>query len=141
MMGRRGMISKRQALLLAALGVIGVMMIGTSGASSVTAERGVEMTVAEDDTAVVGFEQRTIHTANGTTDLELTVRNQFVAGTELTTAELHVDGTTENLAENSPLGPGEHATERFVGVSCADEITVHVSGTDIDTRFNRPVQC
>ncbi|MEA1930027.1 hypothetical protein [Halohasta litorea] len=135
------MISKRQALLLATLGMVGVMMIGASGASSVTAERGVEMAVAGDNAAVVGFEQRAIHTANGTTELELTVRNQFGTEIELTAIEVGVGGTTEHLAENSPLEPGEHRTERFVGVSCTDEITVHVSGTDIDSRFDRPVQC
>jgi len=135
------MTSKRQALLLAALGLIAISTISTSGASSVIAERGVEMTVADDHAAVVGFEQRTIHTENGTTDLELTVRNQFVAGSELTAVELRVGGTTSTLAENSPLEPGEHRTETFASVSCADEITVHVSGTGIDTRFHRPVQC
>jgi len=135
------MISKREALLLTALVSVVGMTVGTSGASSLAAERGIEMTVAGDQTAVVGFEQTASRTANGTVDIELTVRNQFVAGTELTTVDLGVDGTTKVLAETGPLEPGERRTAAFSSVSCADEITVHVSGSDIDTQFTRPVRC
>lgn len=134
------MISKQQAILLTAVVTVVAMTIGTSGASSVSAERGVDMAVAADRAAVVGFEQTALDTDDGTTDLELTVRNQFVSGTELTTVELSVDGTTRDVAAD-PLEPGADTTATFSGVSCAKEVSVHVSGPDLDTRFRRPVRC
>ena len=90
---------------------------------------------------VVGFEQTPTHTENGTTDVEVTVKNQFASEIELTTIELSVNGRSIDLADRTPLEPGDRRTHTFVSVPCTEEITVHVSGTGVNSRFNRSVRC
>jgi subtilase family serine protease len=135
------MSSKQQLLLITVVLVLSATLIGSTGASSVIADRGVDMSVAADQQAVVGFEQTPTQTENGTTDVDVTVKNQFASEIDLTTVELSVDGESVDLADLSPLEPGDRRTHTFVSVPCTDEITVHVSGTDINSRFNRSVQC
>lgn len=121
--------------------VIPVFTIGSSGASSVTADRGVALSVAEDQQAVVGFEHTHRQTGYQTGTVDVTVTNQFSAHIELTTVEITVDNTTVDVAENNSLNPRERRTHTFTAVRCTDEITVHVSSDDVTTRFDRSLRC
>jgi hypothetical protein len=135
------MISTQQLLLITILIMASALLIGSTGASSVTVDRGVDMSVVADQQAMVGFEQVATQPDNGTTDVDVTVENQFASEIELTTVELGVDRRAVDVADPSPLTPGDRRTHTFVSVPCSEEITVHVSGTDVNTRFTRSVQC
>lgn len=184
---------RRQVVLVVAL-LAATAAVTSSGAFSTTvAERGVDVEVAEDPNAYLGFEQ-TQHSNDGnvtanvsvtqreeetstgdvnetqedsenetadvnetgdttgnetanltqrdsgerTANVDVTVTNQFPAGTELTTVEITANSTSVDLA---PLAPGERATHTFPSVACGDSIGIEASGDGVAVHLDRAVDC
>lgn len=119
--------------LLVALGAV----TGAGGLSSVAAERGVQVSVADDEDAYLGFEQ-TARRTNGTTNLTVTVTNQFPSGVELSTVDVSVADRTANLGS---LDSGEAETITFEFVDCDSPITVEASGDGTAVHLDRIVTC
>jgi len=135
------MIQNRERLVLVALVVAIFFTMGTSSVSSVTADRPIDIAVADDSNAYVGFEQQHTRIQNGTTDLEVTVRNQYLSGASFTTVSVTVHGREVDLSKNSPLEPGDSRTQRFNSTPCDSSIAIVVSGTGISAEIQRPVSC
>lgn len=135
------MTRRRRLLLVATLLASVVVVTTTGGFSSATAERGVHVNVAEDPNAYLGVEQAPSGTENGTTNLEVTVANQFPAGTDLTNVEVTVDGTTVDFAEGNAVEPGDERTYTFRTVPCDGRITVEAQGDGVAVGLNRTVAC
>ncbi|WP_178915060.1 hypothetical protein [Natronomonas gomsonensis] len=134
--------TRRRRLLLAAALLASVVVVTTTGGfSSATAERGVDVSVAEDSNAYLGVEQAPSGTENGTTNLEVTVANQFPAGTDLTTVEVTANGTTVDFAEPDAVEAGDERTYTFRTVSCDGRITVEAQGAGVTVGLNRTVAC
>lgn len=142
----------RRQCLTVALAFLAVTAFATSssGFTTATTDRGVSVDVAEDANAYLGFEQtrdsnETATTngtqrvdANGTTHVDVTVTNQFPAGTELATIEVTVNGTAVDIG---PLAAGERVTRAFSSVSCGDSIVIVASGVEVTVRFTRTIPC
>lgn len=135
------MMYRRQILLLVILVAGAALVTSTSGVSSVSADRDVQGKIAEDPSAYLGFEQTPTNTADGTTDLEVTVTNQFSSGTDLTVVKVTVNSTTVDLAESDPLESGESATCTFTTVPCDDPIMINASGNGVRVSLDRSVTC
>ncbi|MEF8915689.1 hypothetical protein [Natronomonas sp.] len=128
-------------LLVAVVALAASSAVGTGGISAGAMDRGIHVAVADDESAYLGFEQTPTNTDGGTTDLEVSVINQFPGGTELTAVEVTINETTVDLAEGGTVGPGEEATHTFTSVSCGGRVTVEASGAGVSTRLNRSVTC
>lgn len=70
--------------------------------------------------------------------VDVTVTNQFPAGTELATVEVTADGTSVDLG---PLAPGERVTHTLPSVACGDSIGIEASGDGVAVRLTRTVTC
>ena len=70
--------------------------------------------------------------------VDVTVTNQFPAGTELATVEVTADGTSVDLG---PLGPGERGTHTFWSLPCGDSVGIEASGSGVAVRLDRAVTC
>ena len=116
-------------LLVAAIAALS-LTLGTSGVSSVSVDRGIDVAVAEDRRAFLAFEQRTT-TTNGTTSLTVTIGNQYPDGTSLSTVTVSVGGTTVDLTIDQQLDAGEERTSTFGAVSCNDTIRVEATGAGV----------
>ena len=128
------------SLILALLAAL-ALVTSTGGYTSVTAGRNVEVAVAPDDAAFLGFEQTTDAVTNGTTNVTVTVTNRFPAGTTLETVVVIVDGETATLTTDGTLEAGESASETCDDVACGAPIAVHASGSDVTVSLYRSVQC
>lgn len=128
-------------LLFAALALVASSVVGAGGLSVGAMDRGIQGAVADDSTAYLGFEQTPTNTSNDTTDLDVTITNQYFGGTELTTVEVTINGTTVDLAEDGTVDPGEEATHTFTSVACGDRITVEALGDGVGVRLDRSVAC
>lgn len=135
------MIDRRQLVLIAALVVAATLVTSSGAVSSIEASRNVHIAVAEDSSAYLGVNQTLSNTTNETTDLTLTVRNQFSSGTSLTMVTVTVSGETVDLAKHSSIDPGEQATAEFDSVSCPDSVTVKASGSGVAVWLSRSVSC
>jgi len=135
------MMKSRKLLLVVAFITALTFTLSTSSVSSIAADRGVEVTVTEDDQAYLGFEQNATRVDNGTTTLEVTVRNQYPTRTTLSTVVVTSNGTTVDLAEDDQLESGTSRTHTFDSVSCDETITVAASGSRVDVYFERAVSC
>lgn len=115
------------------------LAVGAGGFSSAAADRSIEVAVVSDEEAFLGFEQTlsNTNTTTGTTDVEVTITNQFAPGTTLETIEVTVDGRTARLG---PLHSGEKATEHFTDVDCGSTIHVDASDSDVEVDFNREIR-
>jgi len=132
---------RRELLLL--VGVVAALSLtfGTSGVSSVSADRSIEVAVVDDQKAFLTFEQDPGNTTNGTTSLNVTLGNQYPAGTPLTRVTVSVDTETAAHTEAKRLAPGARRTWTFRSVSCSDTIAVEAEGSGVSTSFERPVAC
>lgn len=128
----------RSLLLVVALLVVVGVVTGTSGISSMGADRDIRVAIADDDSAYVGFNQTASGTTTGTTNLDLTLTNQFPSGVTLQGVTVTVDGETANLG---PLEPGESNTTEFDGVDCDSSIVVEASGDSVEVQLDREVDC
>jgi hypothetical protein len=127
------------ALLLVGVAVLAVT-VGTGGYTTTSAERGVNVAVADDEHAMIGVEQ-TVATGNGTTELRVTVTNQFPSRVALSAASVRVGGRTVGLTASGTLGPGEAATATFENVTCGETIAIAAEGNGADVRLTRSVDC
>ena len=130
---------RRLVLLVAAVAALS-LTLATSGVSSVSTDRAVDVAVADDQRAFLAFEQRTT-TTNGTTSLDVTIGNQYPNGTPLSTVTVSVGGTTVDLATDQQLDAGEKRTSTFRAVSCNDTIRVEATGAGVAASFERSVLC
>lgn len=135
------MIRRRHVLILVALITATALVTSSSAFSTTAAERGVDVEVAEDRNAYLGVEETPQDTKNETTDLVVTVTNQFPSGTSLTTVAVSINGTTVELSDQSPLNPGESANHTFENVSCSDSARIVASGGGVSVRLERTVDC
>lgn len=135
------MTHRRELLLLVALATAIGLTLGTSGFSSVSADRGIDVAVTDDEQAFLTFEQNTTDTANGTTAIEVTVGNQYPAGTTLSTVTVTANGTTTDLAENSQLSSGESRTHTFESVDCDETLSIEAAAPSVAVSFERSVSC
>lgn len=133
--------SRRRTLVLLVAAIAALSLtLGTSGVSSVSVDRGIDVAVAEDRRAFLAFEQRTT-TTNGTTSLNVTIGNQYPDGTSLSTVTVSVGGTTVDLTIDQQLDAGEERTSTFGAVSCNDTIRVEATGAGVAASFERSVVC
>ena len=108
---------RRVAVLLLGLAVIAAV-VGTQAPTAVDAERGVSVTVVDDDEAYVGYEARSVTVTNTTTQTAtatlVTVENRFPSSVEVTdvsvdtSSALHIDV----LDDTGSITPGESASIR-----------------------------
>lgn len=134
------MTRRRVALLLALVATV-ALATSTGAVSSMSAERPLQVEVADEGSAYIGFEQTASSTANGTTNLTVAVTNRFPPGTALTTVEVAVGGDARHLAADGPLDPGERVTVTFRSVACDDRIRIAAFGSGVSVRFERAVAC
>jgi len=128
-----------QTSVLLVMVIVGLtVVVGTVGVSSITATHNADVTTTTDRDGYLGFEQTT-YTENGSTMLELAVTNQQSSGAAFSAVSVTLDGTTVDIA--GPLEPGATATHTFTSVSCEKPVSIHASGTDMDIRMTRPVDC
>lgn len=132
---------RRALLLFAGLALVVSSVMSTGGVSSVSVDRGIDVAVADDELAYLGFEQTPTNTSNDTTDLEVSVTNQFSGGTELTAVEVTINETTVDLAAGGTVSPGEEVAYTFTAVPCGDRITVVAVGAGVSVQLNRSVAC
>jgi uncharacterized cupredoxin-like copper-binding protein len=138
---------------------------GTAGFSSVTADRGVTVSVADDDAAFLGIDREATNVSDGRTDLVVGLTNRLPGVDDLlvTVSVVGDDGGDADDADDgngedgdagdepidSPrsvaLDPGETARVTVSGVDCDAAVRVEAvtDGTDADVRIvaNRRVPC
>jgi hypothetical protein len=132
---------RRYLPLLVALLLGSTLVMSSGGFSSLTADRDVELEVADNENAYLKFEQSPTNTENGTTDLEVTVTNQFPSGTSLSVVAVTINGETQYLVDSGQLESGASAMETFRSVTCGARITVEASNDDVEVCFNCTVIC
>ena len=132
---------RRELLLLVGVVAALSLTVGTTGVSSVSADRSIEIAVVDDQAAFLTFEQDPGNTTNGTTSLDVTVGNQYPAGTTLSHVRVSVDDETAARAEPRRLDAGARGTWTFSSVSCNGTISVEAEGAGVATSFERPVAC
>lgn len=138
---------------------------GTAGFSSVTADRGVTVSVADDDAAFLGIDREATNVSDGRTDLVVGLTNRLpgvddllvtvsVVGDDGGDADDADDGNGEDGdAGDEPidpprsvaLDPGETARVTVSGVDCDATVRIEAvtDGADADVRIvaNRRVPC
>jgi hypothetical protein len=124
--------------------VIGVLLVvgttaGSSGFSVMSADRGAEITVVDDDRAYLGVDRSPNGTANGTTNLTVTITNRFGDGTVLgVTLAATLDDASERLS-SIRAGDSKEATLR--GVSCDGYVEIRATGESVEVSLSRAVIC
>jgi hypothetical protein len=129
----------RILLVVAALVAV-TLTSATSGFTATTADRSVTVSVADDDTALLGIERTVSGTDNGTTNVTVTVVNRF-GEASLSTVVVRVDGQSKNLAASGPLAPGEAETATIEAVRCTGTLHVTAEGETVRVTLNRTVPC
>lgn len=127
------------AVVVGALLVVGTT-VGTGGFSAIVADRGVDVTVVDDDHAYLGVDRSPSGTVNGTTNLTVTVTNRFGDGTTLASVLLTatLDGTTKRL---NSISAGESKDATLRGVPCDGYVAIHAAGDSVDVSLSREVVC
>lgn len=131
--------NSRGLLLVAALAAVS-LTAATSGFTATTADRGVSVSVADDDSALLGIERSVSGTANGTTNVTVAVTNR-VGTQSLTDVRLRVGDYSRAMAASGPLEPGDVRTETVAGVRCDATVHVDASAETVDISLNRSVPC
>jgi PKD repeat protein len=135
------MIDRRQLVVLATIVLAATLVTSSAGSSSIESDRNTQVAVADDSSALLGFNQTVSNTTNGTTTLTLTLTNQYPSGTSLTTVSVTAGGESVSLAENGSVAPGEQITATFDSVSCGSSIAVEASGGGVFVSLDRSVIC
>jgi len=128
----------RRTLLVLCSAVVAVVALttGTSGFSSATADRSLEVSVADDADALLGVERTTSGTANGTTTLTVTVTNRFAD-----TAFEDVEVTVGNRSTVASLAPGERESLAFPAVRCGATVRIAATSQNVQVSLDRSVEC
>jgi len=117
--------------------VVAVILVipATGGFSSVSADRGMKVSIAPDGSAYLGFEQETsnINENTSSADLNVTIINRLGSGLTVT-----VDSGSGGEHTKS-LGPGESEEYTFFDVQCGSTIYVEASGSGVTVEFERKV--
>lgn len=135
------MIKTRTLFGIAVVAAVSVLVLSTGGVSSILATHSVDVVTTGPQDAYLGVEQTLLQTKGNTTDLELTVTNQFPAGIVLTTVEVTTNGTTVDLTTRGRLEPGDNRTHTFRAVSCGETLIVESSSADTSVQINQSVSC
>jgi len=130
--------SRHRSLVLAAAVVVLLATVsGTGGFSSAEADRSMDVSIANDDSAFVGFEQTTEET-NQTVNLTVAVTNQLPSGTTLSTVSVTVGSESQDAG---PLDTGERNEAEFHDIDCDSSIAVDASAASVSVQFSRDVEC
>ncbi len=122
-------------LVCGAIAAVVALTTGTGGFTSATADRGVEISVADDANALLGVERTTSGTVNGTTNLTVTVTNRFV-DTSFTSVEVTVGGRSKTL---TTLGSSETGSLAFPSANCDETVQITATGQHVQVTLTRPV--
>jgi hypothetical protein len=126
---------RRAASLLLACLAVSVLVFGSGGFSSVTAERSLSVAVVDTDEAYVGVDA-TQRGQSGT--LTVTVTNRFVE--PLTVERLVVDGSRERPPDgNATVRVGQQRTYS-VKTAGADTVQVRVTAEGFEATVTVPVE-
>jgi hypothetical protein len=127
---------RRAASLLLACLAVSVLVFGSGGFSSVTAERSLSVAVVDTDEAYVGVDA-TQRGQSGT--LTVTVTNRFVE--PLTVERLVVDGTRERSPDGKSSTVGVGDQRRYsVKTAGADTVRVRVTAEGFEATVTVPVE-
>ncbi|MFC6953351.1 hypothetical protein [Halorubellus litoreus] len=133
--------SRRGWLVLAAAAVVVATTAGTGAFSAVSAERGIQIAVVDDDRAYLGVAVTANVSGNDTT-ARITVTNQFPQGTTLSAVTATVDGETVSLTPGSTtLDGGDSTTGTVANVTCGDTVTIRASGDGVRVELEREIVC
>jgi len=105
------------------------LLVGTGSFTAMSADRGVNVAVVDDDSAFVGYDA-----ACENSTLSVTVTNRFER--TLTDGSVTVAGTTELLGD---LDPGEQAVVTFDDYEVDDSVTVSVQSPTNTAELDRTV--
>jgi hypothetical protein len=120
--------------LVVALTVAGSLIASTTGFSSATADRNVNVAVVADDESYLKIERGCSENT-----LEVTITNQFSAGT-IMDVDIAVNGTTKTI---DGLAFGESQSKAFDSFETDDTIATDAPGSEISVRLTRslPAGC
>ncbi|QSG06150.1 hypothetical protein [Halapricum desulfuricans] len=114
---------------LLALAVL--LVLGTGGFSAMSADRGVSVSVADDEEAYLGYDDTC---ENGT--LKVTITNQF--DDRLTDVSITVDGEQKDLPEDAEIEAAKQWTATFnVSGTNSRDVTVEASGPGVSVELDR----
>jgi len=134
----------RRGRVLAAVAVLAALatVANTAGFTAASADRTMEVAVADDDSAYLGFEAVTTDTADGVTNVTISVTNRSPTGTTLDTVTVAVaDHEPVVLRPTGTLEPGETASEQFEDVPCGATVEVTADGDGAEVTLDRSVEC
>lgn len=135
----------RSASVTLAVIAAAVLMFGTVGFGSTTADRGMSVAVVDDDNAYVGYETSDIE-ANASDEVSLVeITNRFGSDTavDVVNVTIDVDGVNASGIVIEPahlpdsIGPGESGTvtgtveQCSLGETGTVQVTVEVEGGDV----------
>lgn len=124
----------RYFFLVVALLVGGSLIASTTGLSSVTADRNLNVAVASDDEAYLGIQRECNDSV-----LQVTITNRFSSGRTLD-IDVAVNGTTKTIND---LAAGGQETKQSDTFDTDDTITINASGSGISVHLTRslPMGC
>jgi len=133
---------KGRTLLLASAAILAVTLAASTGAmSSAAVDRGVQVSVADDEVAFLGFQQSVSNASNGTASLNVTLTNQFPAGTTFDAVTVSVNATEVSPVPGNRFLPGDSLIVSVGNVSCEGRVSVVATGDDASVEFERAVAC
>jgi|AntDeeMinimDraft_4_1070355.scaffolds.fasta_scaffold00237_3 subtilase family serine protease len=130
--------TRRAVVLVAAALVVLATTAGTSAFSAATIDRGLAVSVVDDDSAYLGVTLEQTDTTNGTTNLTVTVRNQFPGDSTLSNVTVTANGAAETVTS---LQSGEEATITFENATCDSTVTIEATGGGVDVALERTIDC
>jgi hypothetical protein len=129
----------RRAWVVVAAGVVALATtVGTGAVSSISAERGMTVEVADDDDAYLGIDIETNTMEDGTA-VNVTVSNQFPSGTTLDVTVSH-EGVTLYPGDHS-LESGETRWATFEKATCGETIRITANADGVTVELEREVGC
>lgn len=123
------------SIVLALLAATG-LLVGSMGVTSVDAERGVSVAVADDDGAYVGYESSDMTVADGERVELVTVTNRLHGDLTVEDVEISANSTSFTDPTHPTMGSGESGTIE-ADVACDGgstdtvQVTVTVSGSGV----------
>lgn len=123
---------KTLSLVLAVIAAIG-LLVGSIGFGTVTAERGVNLGVASDDNAYIGYDTTDMAVTDGDRVEIVTVTNRLHDDVSVTDVSVDAESLTFENPSEPTLAPGEQApidgtVDCQAGVTETVEVTVSLEG-------------